>query len=203
MKYIRLFILILGLIFVGCKQKNVSKASNDNNKDKIQDLIRKTLIWADSQNTIDLLPAIADNHDSLYIGFNFDVLRLNLKKLKETNFFSNEFIDNYNRIILTLDKKIKNKEFDGWLKGEIQPFGFANDFNPWCYCQEIPDNNPWKRVEINIIKLDNAKGELTWKWAKSDWSDNFKYKFMVVKKDGRWEIAYMQGFDYNESIKKD
>ena len=71
----------------------------------------------------------------------------NLTKLAQTNFFSKEFIDNYNFIIIELDKKLKAKELI-WNKGETPPFG--NDANVWCSCQDVPyDNpNPWDNIEI-------------------------------------------------------
>lgn len=216
MRYLKLQILIFGLIFFGCNQRNESKTVTDsttdnsqlidNSEDKteIQNLIRQVLNWADTKNSIDLLPAISDSTDSIYIGFDMNKLKLNLDKLKETNLFSKEFIDNYNRTILTLDKNIKDKVYYDWLVGEMQTFGFSNNFNPWCYCQEIPydDPNPWDLVEVTIIKLDKEKGELTWTWGKTDWRD-IEYNFRVVKEDGKWKISYMKGFDYDENIKGD
>jgi hypothetical protein len=208
-------LIVIGLIFFGCNQKNESKASIDNrvedtksmgfsnDKDEIQNLIRQALMWADSDKTVDLLPAISDSIDSVFVGFDLNKHKLNLKKLEETNLFSDEFIDNYNQIILTLDKKLKNKEYNDWMVGELQPFNFSNDINPWCYCQELPyDNpNPWSLVEITILKLDNNRGELTWTWGKIEWRD-IQYKFRVTKEDNKWKISYMKGFDYDESIEQ-
>ena len=205
MKNISFFILVFGLFFLDCIHNNESKVIDNKetlkNKEEIQILIRKTLNWANSNNSFDLLPAIADDKDSLFIGFDFEKIKTNLEVLKSTGLFSSEFIENYNRIILTLDKKIRNKELNDWQVGELQPFSFAFDINPWCYCQEIPDENPWSRVEISEINLDNNRGELNWTWAKTDWSDSFLYSFRVTKEDGIWKIDYMQGFDYEESTK--
>ncbi len=214
MRHIKTLTLIIWLISFGCNQNNESKVvidtKNDSSKlidnsvDKmeIQNLIRQVLNWADSKNSIDLLPAISDSSDSIYIGFDLNKLEFNLDKLKETNLFSKEFIDNYNQIILTLDKNIKDKVYYDWLVGEMQTFGFTNDVNPWCYCQELPYDhpNPWDLVEVTVIKLDKEKGELTWTWGKTNWPD-MKYNFRVIKEDGKWKISYMKGFDYNESIK--
>lgn len=204
MKHFTLSLLILGLIVLGCNQKATSYNKTENSdKEEIQKLIRQALSWANSKNSIELFPAKADQNDSLYVGFDFDALRMNLLKLKETNFFSENFIENYNRIILILDSKIKKKEFENWEVGEMQPFSFSYDVNPWCYCQEIPDNNPWERVDIKLIKLDKEGGDFTWSWAKSDWPSDFEYSFRVVKEDGKWKIDYLSGFDYDESIKRE
>jgi len=180
----------------------------DDNKDKddIQTLIRQTLNWGDSKSSINLLPVLSK--DSICIGFDFDKQNQNLEKLRQSGFFANEFIDNYNQIIQTLDKKIKNKEFEPWNVYELPTFNFANDVDPWTLCQDVPYDkpNPLDFVEVGIINLDNKKGELYWKWgnlysnADSSWK-NFSYKFRVEKVDSKWEISYLQGFDYKESIK--
>lgn len=191
-------------MLLSCNQRAANSTINESDKEEIQKLIRQTLSWANSNKSIELLPAMPDKNDSLYIGFDLDSLKLNLLKLKATNFFSQNFIENYQQIILTLDAKIKKKEFEDWEVGEMQTFSFSFDVNPWCQCQEIPENYPWSRVNINIIKLNKQNGELTWSWSNLDWpSDDFKYYFRVVKEDGKWKIDYLSGFDYNESIKKD
>ena len=224
-KGILLFNLTFGLILFGCsfnKKPNASNQidstnksnalvkpksetinfSNNEDKDEIQALIRQMLRWADSISAIDLLPALSK--DSICVGFDFDKQNLNLEKLRKTGFFADEFIDNYNNIIHTLDTKIKNKEFEKWNIYELPTFNFANDASPWCSCQ---DNMPWDNVEVEPIKLSIDKGELKWNWGKLDssvdpsWKD-FSYMFRVVKVDNKWKISYLQGFDYKESIKR-
>jgi hypothetical protein len=157
MKHIGLLILIIGLTFSSCNQKNKTATSTDNklenleasdksmDKEKIQTLIRKVLNWSDSKNRIDLLPVITDSNDSIYIGFDLDIHKQNLEKLKSTGFFATEFIDNYNQIILTLDKGLRNGEYDKWLVGDLPTFIFANDVSPWCMCLV---NMDWNTVVV-------------------------------------------------------
>jgi len=217
MKNIRLSTLIIVLIFLGCTLKKESNDSTvrqadsittviSNNKVEIQKLIRQVLNWSDSENSIDLLPVLTDIKDSVYIGFDLDKHKANLEKLRKTNFFTNEFIENYNNIILTLDKRIRNKELEEWVVGDLPVFAFANDVNPWTFCQDIPYDtpNPFDLIEVETIKLDSVKGELNWKWGKLkinndiEWKE-FRYKFRVVKENGQWKIDYLQGFDYKQS----
>lgn len=213
MKYILLISLALGAVFTGCnsnaKSKNpvktnlatVKPADNLASKTEITVLIRQMLKWADSEHSNELLPAIAK--DSICIGFDMDKLRQTEQKLKETGFFADEFINNYDHIIRTLDKKIKDKEYQSWNIYELPTFAFANDVSPYCLCQ---DNMSWDKVEVEVVKLSNDKGELKWNWGKLDagtddtWKD-FSYKFAVIKTDGKWRISYLQGFDYNDSVK--
>lgn len=217
MKYIGLGILIIGLIVFGLNQKSVSNDSTTNkispevlsDKELIRNLIRQVLNWGES-NTIDLLPALTDSKNRYYVGFDLEKHKRNLDELRETKFFAEEFIENYNQIILTLDRKLKNKEIHEWQVGTLPTFIFANDVDPWCLCQDVPyDNpNPWDLVEVEIINLNSNMGVLDWKWGKPElngapgWKE-FRYCFKVIKENGKWKIAYMQGFDFNESTRKD
>jgi len=216
MKYINLTTLILGLILFGYNQtdtkttwvtrEKVSASSKD--KEQIQNLIRQVLNWADTNNSIDFLPTITDSKNSFYIGFDLGKHKQNLVKLRQADLFSTEFIDNYNQIILTLDKGLRNGKYEEWLVGDLPPFTFVSDVNPWCLCQDVPDDtvNPWDFVEIRTIYLDKDKGEASWDWGKLEfnthpsWKD-FSYNFKVVKENHKWKIAYLQGFDFKESTK--
>jgi hypothetical protein len=166
------------------------------------------LNWSESKNSINLLPVLTDSKDSSCVGFDFDKHKLNLDKLRKTNLFAEEFIENYNQIILTLDKKIKNREFEKWNIYELPTFNFANDVDPWTLCQDVPyDNpNPYDLVEVIVIKSDNEKADLNWTWGKLELNSDkswkkFTYKFRVVKENSNWEIAYLRGFDFKESTR--
>ena len=210
MRLIGLCTLILGLNLNSCNQTNqkgtltekqdVNQLTSQNLKEKeeIQNLIKQVLNWADSKNSIDLLPILTDSNDIIYIGFNLEKHKQNLNKLKATDFFSSEFIDNYDQIILTLDKGLKSGEYEQWLVGDLPPFIFANDVNPWCMCQ---DNASGETGVIEVIKIESKSGELLWNWGtNSDW---INYKIRVIKENEKWKIAYMQGFDFKESTRKD
>ncbi|MBG8555556.1 hypothetical protein [Hymenobacter guriensis] len=166
---------------------------------QIKHLIRNVLNWADANKSINLLPVISDTKDSVYVGFDLVKHKQNLTKLRQTTFFSKEFIENYNKIILTLDKELRSGK-EKWLVGDMPTFDFASDTDPWTLSQDVPydEPNPYDFVEIKIINLD--KGEVDWKWGKLEsnsdigWK-NFSYRFRVVKEENKWKIAYLQGFD--------
>ncbi|MFO7369636.1 MAG: hypothetical protein R6X09_05125 [Bacteroidales bacterium] len=172
--------------------------------EEIQKLIQRVLSWSESKESVDLLPILADSKDSVYVGFDMDKLKENLNKLKETSFFSSEFIENYNQIILTLDRKLKNKEYIEWLIGDLPPFRFANDCNPWWNGQEYFS---LQLVIVEKINLSKDEGEFYFKCGSmgNDCSglEGYKTRFRVVKRENKWKISYMQGFDYSESTKKD
>ena len=224
MKYLRLVVAALAVVLFSSNNNSERKESPvkvnrtkrlkspklSNDELEIQNLIRKLLNWKEAKNSFDLLPVLTDSNNKTYIGFDLEKLRANLKILKATNFFSDRFIDNYKQIILTLDKKMRNNEFEKWSVGELPTFSFANDVDPWCLCQDVPYDkpNPWDLVEVKVINLNGKKGELYWNWGKPelngspDWKD-FAYKFNVEKENGTWKISYLQGFDFKDSTRKD
>lgn len=191
------------------KSSNSRIASSASDKEKIQKTVRQTLVWADS-NPINLLPVITDRKNKVVIGLDADQHKKNIDKIKATGFFSTEFIANYNKIILTLDKGIKDGRYGQWLVGDLPIFGFASNTSPWCSCQDVPYDkpNPYSFTKIRIISLDNSKGEANWQWGNlpsnddSDWK-KFTYRFRVVKENGKWKIAYLEGFDFKKAVRKE
>jgi hypothetical protein len=204
MKYTALLILTFGPIIFGCDNQVKSKSAVSakvspemkkspdvhNDKREITALIRQVLKWGDSKNAVDLLPALSK--DSICIGFDFTKQRKNDEELRRIGFFAEEFINNFDKIIQTLDKKIKNNEFEKWNIGELPTFSFANDVSPWCSCQ---DNFAWDKVEVEPVKIINDKAELKWKWGSDAGPNDFSRVFRVVKVGDKWKISYLQGFD--------
>lgn len=216
MKTIGFCILLFGLTF-NCYSRN-NQATNleesrmevltilENDKDKaaIQQLIRQVLTWVDEESLLSLFPMLEDNTNSVYNGVDLDEHKQNLQELESTNFFSKAFLDNYNKIYLAINEKLKNKAVE-WLVGDMSPFG--NGTNPWCNCQDIPydEPNPWEFIEIEVVDLSDEKGEFIWRWgnlplnAGIGWKE-FTYQFSVVKEEGKWKIAYLEGFDFDTFI---
>lgn len=206
-------IIFFGLLLLGCNYVDKKNNSTINQKlltttvdiEQIKQLIREVLIWADTKNSIILLPVLTDSKDSVYTGFDIEIHKQNLDKLRQTDFFSDEFIENYNQIILTLDQGIKNGRYDQWFVDNLPTFIFANDYSPWCNCQ---DNDDWNEVEVRVINLNEREGEMEWIWgnisidSNSSWKD-FRYKFRVVKDNNKWRISFLEGFDFNKSTQRD
>lgn len=216
MNYLQLLSLVFGLIFFGSNQKNQSTLKTDtqaanerstdtlNDKEEIKSLIKKVLIWSDTKRAIDLLPIVKDSKDSVYIGFDMNKLKSNLYKLNETSFFTSEFIENYDQIVLTLDKKLKKGEYDKWLVGDLPTFRFANDYDPWW---NSPERFSLQFATIEIINLNKNNGEFYFKCGDighgCEGIENYKMRFCVVKEGNKWKISYLEGFDFKESTRKD
>jgi hypothetical protein len=230
MKYLILVATSLICILLSCNSGNkASKAITDSTKKittektaviktdsrydqkdvgEIQTLVRNMMVWAESNKEFDLIPVITDKADTSCIGFDLERVKANLDVLRSTGYFSTGFIENYNQILLTLDKEMKDKQFTAWSTNELPPFNFANDVDPWSNCQDVPYDTPnaYSLVDVHAINLNQQQGELNWSWdslgkdVDPSWKE-FSYKFKVAKEDGKWKISYLEGFDYKQSVK--
>ena len=165
------------------------------------------LLWAEDHKEVpDLLPFVINRRDSTVTGFDLDKLKGVDDSLKTTGFFSKEFIDNYNEIVRVLYRKMKDREIAPFPTGEVPPFGFDTDTDPWCDCQDVPYDNPnaYGLVDVHIIELNGESGKLYWTWGSlpknvsADWK-TVAYKFNVKKEDGKWKISYLQGFEIKKA----
>ncbi len=68
---------------------------------------------------------------------------------------------------------------------------FANDVNPWCLCQDNPENY-WKTITIKNCVFEGENGVFKWTWG-----DKFEYKAKAKKINNAWKIDYLEGFDFD------
>lgn len=185
------------------KESTPAIADTTKDKQEIQTLVRNLLAWAEhSQKVPDLLPFVVNRQDSTVTGFDLSKLKGIDDSLRAAGFFSEEFINNYNKIIQVLDTKMKEKKIAPFPTGEIPPFGFDTDSDPWCDCQDVPYDHPdaYSFVDVHITQLNNERGKMYWTWGSlpkgtsPDWA-TVAYKFNVVKVGGKWKISYLQAFD--------
>ncbi len=212
MNQFKSILFIFGLILFACNEtKNQEKPEPEvtipdlytslNELAEIEHLIRDVYTWYDNKN-LTSIGMISDLRDSMYVGYNLLELDLATKDLVESDFFTNEFIENYATIHLAVDKKLKKKEIE-WLVGDFPNFG--GDAEPWCNCQDAPFDlpNPWSKIEIETLYLADKKGDFYWKWGglkantAPDWY-SFKYHFRVEKIGGKWKISYLEGLNLED-----
>lgn len=203
MKQINFPLLILGILLVGCGETNKNttavneedtlaikeNASNNKQDDEqqLQQLVRRLYEWNETKSSKKDFDVLADTSDSLYVGLDLKQHTARLAELKEIAIFSDEFIDNYNKIALSIDKGLKKKEIT-YFVGELPPYGGESD--PWCNCQDSPANY-WKKISLHQIKIVNSRANFYWSWG-----DDFMYKVEATKLGGQWRITYLEGFDF-------
>lgn len=160
----------------------------------LTNLVRNLYKWHETRSSqIDFDPTTGLEQDSFYIGIDWNKHEKRLKELEETNFFSKNFFDNYNSIAETVDKELKT-EAGKWFVGELSPYG--NDANPWCNCQDNPENY-WKI--LNILNVQKENNDIKFSWS---WDDKPNYMIIATKTNNSWRIKYLQGFDYKEYLHK-
>ena len=202
MKTNALALLLMTVLCVSCNNSKTNTSTTiitekiaENDKEQIEKLIRDVNSWGNSEKgTSGITYFTIDEKTGISTGVDIKKHQLELEKLKKSDYFSADFIENFNQIGLKLDQMIKTKAISDWKPNEeIGPFG---DSSPWCNCQEGGD---MKKIQIKIIDLNDQKGSLSWTWSEPDYSKGFEYKFNVVKENGKWKIAYLEGFDFKSN----
>jgi hypothetical protein len=160
-------------------------------KAKLGKLIRRVYEWHETKSSMDDFEPITDKKGTSYIAIDKKKLTDRLNELKATNFFDDSFLKNYNNIALTLDEKLKNKQLE-WFVGDMPPFG--NDANPWCNCQDSPENY-WNKLTLTHLTISQDVATFAWTWG-----DDSAYNVKTIKSNGVWRIAYLQGFDPKDFI---
>jgi hypothetical protein len=192
-------------VFVQCKG-----SKSPNNKDTISKLTKASdavTRTADSIKLTKLVKALYKWHtkdtvckcgfnplkknasDTLYSGIDLDDNKKTISELRQTGFFAEDFLDNYRKIAVRMDKELR----DGtslWPEGELSTFG--DDSDAWCNCQDYPVDDYWKIIRLTDIKYN--ENEASFKWT---WGDSTYYKVKAKKEDSNWKISYLQGFDMN------
>ena len=204
--------MLCALVCISCSTKNNQKnivetiiSGNqinmdlDNEKNEIELLIRNLYKWVDNSD-IPILEhsPVQDENDSIYICLDSIRSAKDVKMLNTSGLFAIEFVDNWIKTTNCINEKLRSNE-EEWLVGEISPFG--NNANPWCDCQDTPSDTFWDYMIFDFSVIDNDKATLSWTWDNSELSKSFSYIIRVVKEDGVWKVAYMQGFDINNYCK--
>ena len=213
MKKIYPFLLLLAfLVFQSCEKKIDDKSANEtikkpdsisankteipntqNDSLELQKLVQDLYRWNETQNSNPDFDVVQkEKTDTVYANLDLKKHNERLQELKETNFFAKEFFDNYNKIALTIDEKMRNKTVVYYI-GELPPFG--NDANPWCNCQDHPDNY-WKILTIKKLNIKGNNANFVWSWG-----EDFEYKTKATKENNIWKISYLEGFDFDEFLK--
>ncbi|MCC9063883.1 hypothetical protein [Flavobacterium piscisymbiosum] len=203
MKFSTLF--FLSFIFtslVSFKPVDTKQAKHTNtsiyfatDKQQLETLIRKTYEWIETKKTKVDFDVVENKKGDKYVALNTKTHNKILAELKNSNFFAQQFIDNYNKIALKIGENLKTNKIE-YFVGELPPYG--SDSNPWCECQDYPESY-WKTLKINDLKIQNNKATFYWTWT--EWKETPKYKVTAVKENGIWKIAVLDGFNYQSFTK--
>ncbi len=207
MKIYTAIIIIALLSLTACKKsedvkdsKVVTTTINEkaltNDRKTIEDLVRDMYIWNEKRDYKHEFEPVIKNGKA--VGYNLDSHKIFLKELLDSGFFSQEFIANIDKVFQEQNKLLTNGKVQ-WREGEMGPF--QGDANVWCGCQDEPAEDAYNKLTLHFENLDNNSAKFYWNWEGygDDWAAK-QYYMRAVKEDGKWKIAYMQGWDYNANL---
>jgi hypothetical protein len=192
-------IILLPFLLFGCNEPDTKTVVSTeqtttivrNDKEVLQQLTRKLYEWHETKGAQNDFVPLAGKQNQRYVALDMEKQNQRLTELKQTSFFAEQFLENYNAIALTIDEELKTKKRE-WLVGDTSPYG--NEANPWCNCQDSPSNY-WQTITVKSLTVENNTASFTWTWG-----DNFEYKIKAIKENESWKITYLQGFDFDAYI---
>ena len=109
-------------------------------------------------------------------------------ELKKTNFFTGDFLKNYERIGRETDNKLRTAKVK--YLNEIN-FSFQ-DSDPWTYFQDDAGSY-WDSLRINHLAINADSASL--RWTIHMMGDSTGYLVKLKHETDGWKVAYMEGFD--------
>jgi len=189
-KLLFLFFITFSLVSFKPIEKTNNAIYYASDKQQLETLIRKAYEWIETKSSKIDFDVVENKKGDKYVGLNLKAHNKKVEELKKSNFFAQEFIDNYNKIGLKIGDNLKTKKME-WLVGDLPPYG--NDANMWCNCQDNPEEF-WKTMKLTNLKIVNNKASFSWIWT--EWKESPVYKVKAVKENGIWKISYLEGLDY-------
>jgi hypothetical protein len=157
---------------------------------EILTLVRNMYKWYETKSTKgEFFGQLRNPKDTVYSGIDWKANANRIKEFVSTNFFANEFLDNYQRIARYIDSELRQKQVQ-WIVGDMSPFD--SDVNEWCNCQDYPDNY-WSKITITDLVIVRETASFRWTWG-----DKIYYSVRAKKEQGAWKIAWLEGFDFTK-----
>jgi hypothetical protein len=178
---------------VGCNSKPANRdaanpSSQADDSTLVVSLLKNMYRWHDgNQASVSDFSIIVK--DTAQVGLNYDSLTRTMGVLKQTNFFSQSFLDNYKALAdLINDKLVKANPP---LANEIN-FDFQ-DADPWTGFQDS-DSAYYNKFQIIAYHANPDTASLNWLIKAKDYS-TAPYAVGFTKENGQWKISFLEGFD--------
>ncbi|WP_345057447.1 hypothetical protein [Hymenobacter glaciei] len=138
--------------------------------------------------------------DSVFTGIDWDAYNKESEIFRQTNYFSQEFLNRHRAIATTIDSSVKKASVEWRNFNDGIPL-WSTDADDWCGCQDSPDEY-WKQLSISNLKLSNNNTAVfNWAWGIKDGVEPpFTYKMKAKKENGVWRISYMDGFSHYGTV---
>lgn len=199
MKLFPLITLLVALT-VGCTQRNSSHQSGlppsqktiyptgNNDSVELLNLLKDVYRWH-TKNQSNLIDFDVIVKDSFQTGLNYDTFNITFSALKQTNYFSTSFIDNYKKIADYINNKLTSA--NPKYLNEIN--FYSQEADPWTGFQDdFPDF--WNQLKITDYKSTKDSASLRWRVQTNNWTSE-AYAVGFSKENSKWRVAYLEGFD--------
>lgn len=186
-------ILLINLFFTNCtnsKKEDTQNTLNATSLDSTQILqvIKDMYAWEETKSTlVDFTLAYPEKGSCT--GIDKEANKNRMAELRKTGFFTDDFFNNYERILKKMDKEIK-ADTTKYYEGDGLELNYL-DGSPWCNCQDNPDKF-WETIKLKDLIINNNDASTKWTWI---WKDDFEYKVKLKKINNTWKISNLEGFD--------
>jgi hypothetical protein len=164
-------------------------SNNKGTDDSLQicSVLQKMYKWHDAngQNIPDFEIIVKD---TLQVGVDTTELVVALNELKKTNFFTDNFLKNYEQIGRQTDYKLKHDSVK--YLNEIN-FSFQ-DADPWTFFQDDAGKY-WDSLKIRRFAINADTASL--RWSVDLVADTLGYLVKLKRENKEWKIDYLEGFD--------
>ncbi len=187
-------LLSTSFFFIDCtnssKTESIETTLNTITLDSTQilQIIKDMYTWEETKSTLSDFTFAYPEKGSC-TGIDKEANKNRLAELRKTGFFTDDFFNNYDRILQKMDTEIKT-DTTKYYEGDGLELNYI-DGSPWCNCQDNPDKF-WETLKIKDLIIDGNSASTKWTWI---WKDNFNYTVKLKKINNIWKISNLEGFD--------
>jgi hypothetical protein len=157
---------------------------------QILQTIKAMYAWQETDTTQLYDFALAYPNGGFCTGIDQEANNNRIAELKETDFFADDFFDNYNRILKKIGTQIK-ADTAKYKEGDGLELNYL-DGSPWCNCQDYPDKY-WETMKIKDLVINGNVATTKWFWI---WGkEEFNYTVKLKKVNNTWKISSLEGFE--------
>ena len=186
------WILFLGLgsTMLGCQHLEKSPSPSSSGITDLEEpltaLIQNMYKWKETQaKQGDFIPK-EDPSSDLYVGLDVEEHQRRISELEQSGFFSPIFLERYHAQAIQIHTALLEGQTE-WQVGYRSPF--VNGTDPWCQCQDTPENY-WEKIKIVEMRSEGDSIRILWSWG-----DNFTYLMRAEHTQNGIKIRYMEGLD--------
>lgn len=200
------FLLCSFILFLSCKGEKEGENATPNfsieakeadwNRNEVDKLVKNAYKWVEKTDGSKFFRPFVK--DSMIVGFDPISQNLYMKQMQESGYFAAELRNTIGKIFSRQNELLRSGKAV-WHDGELGPFDTG--VNQWCNCQDTPTDD-YDKMNVVIEKMTSDTADLYWNWKGfgDDWEKEH-YHINVVKEDGKWKIARMEGWDYETNVK--